>query len=383
MTKNRDLSELSALLAAQTSTATSAKPKARVLAPANDNKPARPLLAWPAFERLAHRCDYARLFALRHWRDMVFPHHIVVLAEEDDADAELTIETRPSEGALLTATGWEVIGRERWHWTRKTVNVYRSNPSTETRKRNRNGGMDTQLGELLFRDGKLVQWGTTEKGVPLRPVERPRGVKGSGAPCRSDTAIWSYIDLMGAVSPLAATPYTKPLSNEPAIHDCYFPLPREEPNAKDRHGRYGTEEARQLLQSFGVDGSVPFEQLPYPATRCARGLVAGDQWVGGVKKPKPLGEISAAAGKEPEFVRQVETLSYVEHLRRRLGQHARVLDMAIADHSAKDIGIAMGLAPAYAEKKGTSLIEAAIDALIEIDDTARGEFSPAEEKIAA
>ncbi len=75
-------------------------------------------------------------------------------------------------------------------------------------------------------------------------------------------------------------------------------------------------------------------------------------------------------------------MSFVDYLRRRLGKHAEVLDMAVTDASAKEIGVAMGHAPAYAEKRGPSL-DAAIDALIEIDDTARGEILPVEQKIAA
>jgi hypothetical protein len=156
-----------------------------------------------------------------------------------------------------------------------------------------------------------------------------------------------------------------------------------EPNAKDRCGRFGAEEAREVLRRLGVDGNVPFDSLPVPATRCENGLVAGDQWVGGVKKPKPLGEISSAAGREPEFVRHVESNSYVDYLRRRLREHATVLDLAITDASAKSIGMAMGQAPAYAEKRGPALIDAAIDALIAIDEMARGEFVPTKEKIAA
>ncbi len=76
-------------------------------------------------------------------------------------------------------------------------------------------------------------------------------------------------------------------------------------------------------------------------------------------------------------------MSFVDYLRRRLGKHAEVLDMAVTDASAKEIGVAMGHAPAYAEKRGPSLIDAAIDALIEIDDTARGEILPVEQNIAA
>jgi hypothetical protein len=261
--------------------------------------------------------------------------------------------------------------------------VYAPKSSTETRTKNRNGGTDTQTGALTFRDGKLVQWGKTGKGSPLKPVERSRGIKGGSSASRTEGAIWAYIKLNGAVSPLTATPYSKPFSAERAIGDCYDPLPREAPSPKNKSGRYGVEEARQLLQDLGVDGSVPFEELPSPAILCGDGLVAGDQWTGGVKKPKPLGEISSPAGKEPEFVRQVETMSYIDHLRRRLGQHAKVLDMAITDASAREIGIAMGHAPAYGEKRGPALIDAAIDALIDIDETARAEIEPIEKKIAA
>lgn len=383
--KHRDLSQLSSLLASHTAPV-AAKPKTapkRAITPANDNKPARAVLAWPAFERLAYRGDHARLFALRHWRNMVFPGSELEAREEDNLDPEVTIETRPSEAELLGAIGWEVVDSERWYWTRENVNVYKATPSVETHQKNRNGGTDSSLGALLFRDGKLIQWGETRKGAALKPVERTRGIKGGSDPSRSESAILSYLELQGAVSPLTARPYAKPLSAAPAIPGYYDPLPRQEPNTKDRHGRYGVQEARDVLRGLGVDGSVPFDRLPVSATLYPDGLVAGDQWVGGVKKPKPLGEISSAAGREPEFARHFETVSYVDHLRRRLRENAKVLDMAISDASAKEIGIAMGLAPAYAEKRGPMLIDAAIDALIDADDTSRGEFVPIKEKIAA
>ena len=382
---NRDLSQLSALLAERSQpTSASGKQSVKAITPANDNKPAREQLAWPALERLAYRGDYRRLFALRHWKNMVFPGSEIEAPEENNLHPETTIEVRPSEAELLAAVGWKVIGRDRWHFTGEIVNVYEPKDCTPIHHKNKNDGIDTQLGGLLFRDGKLVEWGETRKGRSLRPVERPRGAKGGSNTARSDRAIWSYLKMRGAVaSPLTAKPYSKPLSGEPAIGDFYSPLPREAPSTKDRHGRFGVKEGRAMLREFGVDGSVPFDRLPLPATRCPDGLVSGPQWVGGVKKPKPLGEISAAAGREPEFVRQVEVLDYVDHLRHHLGRHALVLDMAITDATAKEIGIAMGQAPAYAEKRGPSLIDAAIDALINLDETARVECAPAEEKIAA
>ncbi|WP_245317879.1 hypothetical protein [Ensifer sp. 1H6] len=174
--KHRDLSELSALLASHTVPA-SAKPKARVIAPANDNKPAPSVLAWPAFERLAYRGDYARLFALRHWKNMCFPGSEVVASEEDGLATATKSEMRPTEGELLTAAGWTIIGREPWHWTGKEENVYEACEVAGTRRKSKNGGEDSQLGDLLFRDGRLIEWGRTSKGAALRPVERPRGSK--------------------------------------------------------------------------------------------------------------------------------------------------------------------------------------------------------------
>lgn len=53
--------------------------------------------------------------------------------------------------------------------------------------------------------------------------------------------------------------------------------------------------------------------------------------------------------------------------------HASVLDLAITDAAAKEIGMASGLTPAYAEKREPVLVDAVIDALIALDDTALDE----------
>jgi hypothetical protein len=379
----RDLSQLSALLAGHTQPTERKPPKPRAIKPANDNRPAQEVLAWPALERLAYRGDMRRLHALRHWRNICFPGSEPTPPEPGSQDEDTRSEIRPSEGELFAAIGWTVIGRERWPWTGKMVNVYQPKDAAPRSIMNQNGGEDTELGDLLFRDGKLVVWGRTAKGVALRPVERPGGPKGGPALGRSTSAIWSYLRLKGAASPLTAVPYSKPLSGEPAIVDMYDPLPREEPTAKDKAGRFGVEEARAVLTALGVDGSTPFEQLPVTATRCPDGLISGPQWVGGVKKPKPLGEISSGAGREPEAIRHVEGVNFVEFLRHHLRQHAQVLDLAIGDGTAKQIGIEMGKGQAYAEKVGPALIDAAIDALIQIDETARLELEPPEQKLAA
>ncbi|MGA1803659.1 hypothetical protein [Rhizobium sp. HT1-10] len=380
---HKDLSKLSELLATHTTAPAAVKPKpARIPPAANDNAPAPSQLAWPAFERLAHRRDEARLYALRHWKNLSFPgSEIEAPPQTAETAVETRTEERPSEGELLVAIGWEITGRERWPVTGDMVNTYSVKPCAENSHVNRNGGTDTSIGKLLFRDGRLIQWGETRKGRALKPVERPRSPKGGDNPSRSESAIWAYLKLKGAVSPLAAVPYQKPFSNVTVIEDCYKPLSREEPTDKDKVGRFGVEEARAVLEEFGVSGSTPFEQLPFPATRLEDGIVTGDQWIGGVKKPKPLGEISSSAGREPEFVRHVEIASHLTALRRMLGKHAIVLDMAISDATAKEIGMAMGLGPAYAEKRGPALIDAAIDALIAFDETASDE--PTEIKLAA
>jgi hypothetical protein len=197
------------------------------------------------------------------------------------------------------------------------VNTYQPAEVTPVNSRNRNGGIDTQLGDLQFRDGALVEWARTSKGRALRPVERARGFKGAASGERTEAAIWSYLRIRPEpASPFAAVSLRRPSSGARTIPDMYEPLPREEPSAKDKHGRYGVEEARAVLRDHGVDGSVPFAALPAPATRCADGLVSGTQWVGGIKRPKPLGEISAAAGREPEIVRLIETAEYLEYGRR-------------------------------------------------------------------
>lgn len=388
--KTRDLSQLSALLAAATSAAaisasTPAKPKKPAPAAANDNKRAPDVLAWPTLERLAYRGDEVRAYALRHWKNLLYPgsgYFPPEAANDDYVEAE--IEVRPSEGELLRAVGWHVTGQERWPVTGKLVNTYSPKAALPAISRNRSGDAEIRIGDLLFRDGKLVEWGKTKRGRALRPVERARGVRGVAQPDRRDAAIWRYLKTPASrPSPLAATHCHRPFSGEAAIGDCYSPLPREEPTAQDRHGRFGVEDAREVLRSFGVDGSVPLERLPVPATRCPDGLVPGPQWVGGVKKPKPLGEISAAAGSGPEIVRRIETMDFITHLRRLLGKHAEVLDLAITDASAKVIGIEMGKAPTYAEKVGSTLVDAAIDALLAIDEMARTELPAEEKKIAA
>lgn len=352
--KAKDLSQLADLLAGYTApTVNPAAKKARRAA--NDNKPAADVLAWPALERLAHRGDLVRVKGLQRWRDLRYPDKVVVADEEGDYEPEVTIETRPSESELLNAVGRNVIGRERWPYTGEKLNVYDDAPPPKTEftakltggRGSKQSSLEARIGGLIFADGALKYWGITANGKKLKPDERRRGEKGGAASGdRSETAIWSYIRLKGAVSPLAADHLHRPCFSEQ--REACQPTPE-------------AKEARRILHELGVDGSVPFGKLPFPASLHPDAIVPGKQWVGGVKQPKPTA--SKPAGREFNACRSVETEDFVEYLVKRLGKHAEVLDIAIGDASAQSIGTAMGLGPAYAEKRGTALIEAAIDAL--------------------
>ncbi|WLR98617.1 hypothetical protein [Shinella sumterensis] len=379
-----DLSNLSALLAAASSTPAASKPKKPRPIPANDNRSPE-VLAWPTLERLAHRGDEARVYALRHWKNLLYPGSGYIPPEPtaDDKD-EVAVEVRPSEAELLRAVGWTVTGSQRWEHTGRIVNTYKRADLSAAIKRHRSGAIDIVMGNLVFRNGELIEWGRTSKGKALQPVERTRGVKGGGAPGRTEAQIWAYLRAPATTpSPFTSVSLRRPLSGATAVTKMYDPLPRQAPGTKDRHGRFGVEEARAVLRAHGVDGSVAFEDLPVPATQCQDALVPGPQWIGGVKKPKPAGEISASAAPEGHVSRLVETGDYVDHLRRLLGDHAKVLDMAITDATAREIGVAMGKGRSYAEKAGPWLIDAAIDALIAADETARTFVTAEEKKIAA
>nr|WP_284737697.1 hypothetical protein [Agrobacterium rosae] len=322
---------------------------------ANDNKPAADVLAWPALERLAHRGDLVRVKGLQRWRDMRNPEDMLIPDEEGQYEPEVTIETRPSEAELLAAVGRSAIERERWPHTGEMVNIYDDAPPPKTEftakltggRGSKQSSLEARIGGLTFADGALKYWGITAKGKRLKPDERRRGEKGGAASGdRSETAIWSYVRLKGAVSPLAADHLHRPCFGEQ--REACEPTPE-------------AAEGRRVLQSLGVDGSVPFEKLPTLATRHPDAIVPGKQWVGGVKQPKPTA--SKPAGREFNACRSIETENFVDYLVKKLGRHVDVLDLAIGKANAKSVGIAMGLAPAYAEKRGTALIEAAIDAL--------------------
>jgi hypothetical protein len=68
----------------------------------------------------------------------------------------------------------------------------------------------------------------------------------------------------------------------------------------DRVGRYGVAEARAVLVAFGVDGSVPFERLPFPATRCPTVIARGARFIAGISSAKQTASVPAPSWQIPE-----------------------------------------------------------------------------------
>lgn len=170
--------------------------------------------------------------------------------EADAVDSDL--EFRPTVGELVRAA--TDSNTDEWH-----------KPTTET---DSEGKTYIRLGELKFDGNNLVEYGRTRKGRRLEPRERMAARSNASGDERNPNG---YIfGLKGAArSPLHAAPYQRPISGEPALMPMYDP-------------QRGVEANRALLRSYGVDGSVPFDRLPFPATKCPTAIANGAEFIGGV-----------------------------------------------------------------------------------------------------
>jgi hypothetical protein len=151
-------------------------------------------------------------------------------------------------------------------------------------------GNTTKIGDLEFRKGQLVRWGTTRRGRPLKPVERLRAEKGS--------------------------------RKKPPARDLRFLVRTGAPFARVVDFHAGT------VHSTGRSGA-PLECFA-----------------------------------EAEQARKAEDGS----LRVALGAHAEILDMAIGDSTAREIGESRGYHGKHAERRGIFLINEAFAALRAIVD---------------
>lgn len=316
---------------------------------------AQPVLAWPTFERLAHLCDPTKLGALMRWRDMTTPSRYIAANDNTAPQGEdMRREIRPSIPEMLIAAGTSSLefGRgEKKHLAKMGGLVFNFDPA---RRR---------------QPGLLTEWGTTAKGKSLKPVDRPRAPKGKAQTKRSHAAVASYLARQTAIpSPLTAQPYARPMRGDRGA-GMYAPLPREKPSATNKAGRYGVAEARAELIALGVDGNVRFADLPFMATKCPDFILHGPQWKGGVSAVKGAGgEGFTTTGDSGHHATAIELARMAdgERLRKALGEHAAVLDMAVTDSTAEEIGIASGYAPSTARKYGARLIDDAIEKYLAI-----------------
>ncbi len=282
-------------------------------APANDNRPPaadsftdmaarrayiqrpqrkpEPVLNLPQLERLGRVApDVVHLW--KYWRDLqcaltpdVYAEPEIIVDEgEEPADAgfstaEQDLEIRPTVDELLLA----IEGAGRVSVICTVQNGRRSN--VRRIERPLILGNTTEIGDLEFRKGQLVRWGTFGRGEPLKPVERLRAPKGS----------------------------------------------RQKPPARD---------LRWLVQTDA------------PIAKNA-GFMAGDTHSTG-RSGAPL---------ECFAEQQLDCRAEQDRLRATLGQHAEILDLAIGDATAREIGESRGYHDKHAERRGIFLINEALAAL--------------------
>lgn len=290
-------------LAEQLSAALSAPPAPRKAA--NDNKPkeTRYSGALPALRWLwENRPDIAHAFA------SALPRPVANWFVEIEPTRQ---EIRPTIGEVLAAS---LTDGEQATATHETNGTY----------------CYTTLGSLKFRNGMLVEWGTTRKGRKLKPADRARPTGDQANKTRNPA---SYLALRGPKpSMMAADHYHRPFSGEDAISSMYDPLP-------------GVEAARALLVSLGVDGSVRADQLPHAVTHCQKGVAAGAGFLGGVTNSSGNSSSGAVMWEGPED---------------RPSDAKAVIEEVAARGTLKSIGLRLGYSEEYADRAGrTALIDVA------------------------
>lgn len=250
-----------------------------------------PVLNLPQLERLGRIApDVVPLW--QYWRDLqaapspdVYAEPEIIVDEGDEppntgfSDTELDLEIRPRVEELLRAI--EGAGRVSVVCTVRNGKRF----GVERVERPLVLGNTTQMGDLTFRNGALVRWGHTARGVPLRPIERLGAPKGSRKP----------------------------------------PPPRD--------------------FRFLVRAAAPFA---YKVD-----FLAGDT------------HSTGRSGAPIECFAEAEQARKAEggNLRAMLGAHAEILDLAIGDATAREIGEARGYRGKHAERRGIFLINEALAAL--------------------
>jgi hypothetical protein len=177
------------------------------------------------------------------------------------------------------------------------------------------------IGPLKFLDGKLMEWGVTAKGKKLKPTDRPRI---SGEAVSTTRSPGFYLNTKATTkSPMEAQHYHRPIHAGPALSSMYDPLP-------------GVEDARRLLRSIGVDGSVDAGSVP-GITRYPTGVAEGAHFFGGVSNPSGNSSSGALMWEGPED---------------RENNATAIVEEVAARGSLKSIGIRLGYSESYAHVAG-------------------------------
>lgn len=290
----------------------------------------------------------------------------------DEIHAESLHEIHPSERDLCRALGWI-----EWPYTGRSAPVGwcmhcacgSLSPTDGRHLRPTFDGTRAHLAGLVFATGKgavkqrgglLVSY-TDANGKEQRPsytTSKPRGGK---RPHRTNAAIAAYLAKPAAIpSPLRVDGYQRPLSGEPVLMPMLTPLHRRAPDKSmnicgqiDREGRYGVAEARADLVAFGVDGSVPFEALPFPATRCPTAIARGARFIAGISGAKQTASVPAPSWQTPA----TKALS-------------PVLEEVAARGNLESIGAALGYRGGSRDRAGGKALLAAGRALVAANDNA-------------
>lgn len=241
----------------------------------------------------------------------------------EDADAIDSVQDiQPSIGELLNAATESKTedGERSWH------------KASVERHPAENGGSVVHLGALRFRRGEMIEFGRTKKGRKLQPRDRLVSKDDKVAsPARNTKA---YVALRPTTpSPLHADPLPRNMSGLPALAPMYDPQP-------------GVEANRAVLRSFGVDGSVAFDDLPFPATMCPPAIAKGAEFLGGVVG---LSGTSSSGAVDP-----------FDAPEKPRGEAWQIVEEVAAGETLQGIGVRMGYKGTYAVEVGkNALIDAA------------------------
>lgn len=181
-----------------------------------------------------------------------------------------------------------------------------------------------------FEGGMILSY-TDDAGSTQRPVLKANKPRGGKRPHREDAA--GYLALPGTVaSPLHAAHLQRPMSDEPVLAPMYDPLD-------------GVEEARSILREHGVDGSVPFDRLSFPAKRMPDAIAKNARFIGGMSGRCQTASFATFGNWEPG-----EPISPTS---------VKVIEEVASRSTLEKIGIRLGYRGGYADRAGKKALLAA------------------------